>query len=252
MRFDAATDAFIAKVADTTVEPLHDHAMRDALGLARKVVRATQDPAKTLSRAMIGLATKEMLKEGAMPVLRLFELLNNQYSRAWYDWEPETIWDTLSREQGVVLDRELKDMVLALQLTMNSDAPFEHWHVFEKVGHAFNQNIVDFNVVQPLELDEAAFTLSVLSKLRTAIDVEDEICGYVAAIAKESGVVYLPPELFPARCQAALDGMNNNIELRELVKKSWPRKSSDDEQLSIQLGRLHEVSGYMAEQGSAG
>lgn len=250
--FDAATEAFIAKVADVPLDAdkRHtDHAIKDALSLAKKVVNVTHDPKKAVSRALIGLTTKELLKEGAMPVLRLFALLNDHYSTAWHDWEPETIWTTLAREQGVTLDRELKDMVLALQLTVNSEAPLEHWHIFEKVGHAFNQNIVDFQILQPLELDEAAFTLSVLRTIRKAADPEDEVCGYVAAVARDAGVVYLPESLFPQRCQAALDNMNNNETLRELVKKSWPKHAGkDDDPLSIQIGRLREIQEYVSEQ----
>lgn len=250
--FDAATEAFIAKVADVPLDAdkRHtDHAIKDALGLAKKVVNVAQDPKKVISRALIGLTTKELLKEGAMPVLRLFGLLNDHYGKDWHDWEPETIWDTLVREQGVTLDRELKDMVLALQLTVNSEGPLEHWHVFEKVGHAFNQNIVDFQILQPLELDEAAFTLAVLKTIRRAADPEDEVCGYIAAVAKEAGVAYLPPELFPARCQEALDNLNNNETLRDLVKKSWPRHAGkDDDPLSIQIGRLREIQEYVSEQ----
>lgn len=253
-KFDSATEAFIAKVADLPADHGQKHPdrpVKDALGLAKKVINAAHDPKKVVSRAIIGLTAKELLKEGSVPVLRLFGLLNDNYGTEWHDWEPETIWDTLSREQGITLDRELKDMVLALQLTVNTNGPFEHWHVFEKVGHAFNENIVDFQILQPLELDEAALTLSVLGKIRKAIDVEDEVCGYIAAVAKESGVVYLPLELFPERCQQRLDSLYNNEPLRDSVKKLWHKKpkSTDnlEEVLSLQLGILEDIRGYVSD-----
>lgn len=253
--YDEATTAFFAKVADTegkVQSPLdheHQHPVKDALSLARRVIKGTNNPGKVISKAVVSAATRELLKEAAMSPLKLFEILNDHYGKDWWDWEPETIWTMLEKEQGIKPDDELKNMLMAFQVAVNTNAPFEHWHVFEKTGHAFNQNIVDFNILQPLELDEAALTVKTLNRLRPATGFEDEVCGYIAAIAKECGVVYLPVEYFDVRCQNALDALNNNLDLRDRVKKAWPAEKASDATLNIQLGRLHEIGEYLTEQG---
>lgn len=246
-RFDTATLAFLDKLAEEDSKSVPHHGVgKDVALAAKKVIRMAQHPTTNIPRALVGLATKELIKEGSITALGLYDVLNTNYEKDWWDWEPETIWKTLSVEQGIETSPEIRDMVLALQLIVNTNQPFEHWHIFEKIGNALNGNEVDFRLLQPLELDDVSATIQILKKLRPATGYEDEILAYVAAVAKSSGIVFLPQELFTAECQAYLDALNNDFELRDQVSKRWPAsyKKDDSPALKIQLMQLHEVKEY--------
>jgi len=247
-RFDTATLAFLDKLAEEDSKSAPHHTVpKDVALAAKKVIRIAQHPTTNIPRALIGLATKELIKEGSITPLGLYDVLNTNYNKDWWDWEPETIWKTLAVEQGIETTPEIRDLILALQLSVNTNQPFEHWHIFEKVGNALNGNEVDFRLLQPLELDDASATIQILKKIRPATGFDEEILAYVAAVAKSSGIVYLPQELFTAECQAYLDALNNELSLRDQVAKRWPStyKADDTPAMKIQLMQLHEIKEYV-------
>jgi hypothetical protein len=176
----------------------------------------------------------------------LYKYLNDKYSNAWHDWEPETLRHTLDRD-GVDLDDEVMNSIQALQVICKTNAPFEEWHVFEKVGQALNNNPVSFGHVQPLEMDEIAYTIKILQDIRPKEEFEDDIKGYIAAAAKEAGMVYLPEDLYPKGCQDFLDKMGNDTKLRDAVAKVYPKTSNEETALGVQLARLSEVLDYVKE-----
>jgi hypothetical protein len=266
-RYDASTAAFIEKIAGSVAHlkpkepepaealPAHGSATKDALKATKKILQAAKDPKGALPRMAVALATKELLKEGTTPVLRIYGLLNEHYKELWWDWEPETIWQTLTTDHAVDPEPELKNIIMALQLTARSNAPFEHWHIFEKVGHAFNGNPVDFNVLQPLELHEAALTVFILDTIRPAQAFDDEVLGYIGGVAKFSGIVFLPAAWFD-NAQKYLDELVNDLELRDAVRTRWvdagerhvPEPRPDDSPaMKIQLLSLREVEDYIKE-----
>ena len=254
-RYDRATRDFMEKLAgdgtphrqEETLPPPTLNPAKDALRAAKSVVRAVQTPVETLSRQSIGLAASHLLKMASVAPMRIFAMLNERYGRDWWDWEPETLWRTIEQDLDTEADEEVKNLIQAFQLIVHTNAPFEHWHIFEKVGHALNANPVDFGIVQPLELDEAAWTVHVLKTMRPQQPFDDEVDAYIAACAKGAGVVYLPPELFPADAQAALDRMNNDLGLKAEVKAISPGTDTADIPLKVQLGRLKECADYVKE-----
>jgi len=240
-QLDAATQLFIDKVAEDAFKN-HD-GERAALGYAKKLVNLGADPKRTITRALVGAATKELIKEGSMGVIRIYDILNDSYHKTWWDWEPETIWQSLVNDHGVDATRELKDLIMALQVIVTSDFAFEDWNVFEKVTCALNHNAVDFYIIQPPEMDEVAFSVAVLKHIRGETTAyEDEVLGYIAACAKTSGIVWLPPELYPARAQEFLDGLNNDLGLKEKVKS---RKDDGSPAFKIQILQLKEIAEYV-------
>jgi hypothetical protein len=174
-------------------------------------------------------------------------MLNNELPEGWDDFEPETLRVELSETLGLDPNPRLMNMIGAFQTIYNTDYPFELWHVFENVSHAMNENPVSFAIVQPAELDEIALTVDILKKIRPRAEFQDDVCAYIAASAKNSGVVYLPPELFPPKSQMFLDQMNNNMELKDQVKMMWPNSRPGESAIAIQTQRLAEVRDYVKE-----
>jgi hypothetical protein len=195
-----------------------------------------------------------MEKDSDMKVLQLYQFMNDKHGREWWDWEPETIWKTIESDhiEGETPEA-LKSAIMALQLCLNSMAPYEHWHVFEKVGHAFNWNPVSFEIIQPLEPDEACLAMSILGRLQRKTAFDDEVLTYVAVCAKSGGVAYLPPEMAPG-VQAKLDEITFEYHLRDATKKLWEESAqpaAEDplhDQIEIQLHRLGDIKDLLAKE----
>jgi hypothetical protein len=240
--YDEDTQRFMDRVSGSKEEIL-----RQAVGFAKDIAKRKPVGA-SIAKRVLGAGTHKLLeKTGGVSTLQLFATLTQDYGEEWRDWEPETIWQTLEVDHGISPSDELRNMIQAVQVVAKTDAPFENWHVFEKVGHAFCENMVSFSYIQPLELDEVAWTLKALLTIRPKAVFEEEIKGYIAACAKKSGVVYLPQTLFIAGCQEALDELNNDLVLAATVKSQWPVMPSEvDAALGVQLARLKEVQDYVA------
>ncbi|NDC22529.1 MAG: hypothetical protein EBZ49_00140 [Proteobacteria bacterium] len=240
-RYDEDTQKFIDEVSDdrSTKEKL----IRGAVNVAKDVARK-QPLVPTIARRAVQAGTHKVLeKESNVPVLKLFEELNDEFKDGWWDWEPETLWQTF---EGIRPSDELKNMIQALQVVVKTNAAFENWHVFEKVSHAFNENPVLFSAIQPLELDEIAYTHKILKTIRPKEEYEDEVLGYIASCAKRSGVVYLPEGVFPKGCQKFLDDLGNDLSLKNEVAKIWPKCEDGEEAAGVQCSRLSEIVQYVA------
>lgn len=224
--------------------------------IAKTISKGIENPKKTLGKAVIKTLLNVALydtttKQSSLNVLSLYKFLNEHYERRWWDWEPETIWKMVEKdhfdESAVPL--EVKGCIMALQVSLNSFAPFEHWHIFEKIGHAFNLNNVDFSILQPLEPDEIALTMGILSRIRPETLYDSEVYVYIATCAREAGLSYLPQEMFPG-VQPYLDNINFDIVLRDHVKECWEKKrTSSDVSEQIQMERLKEIKSYLEKGG---
>lgn len=251
--FDESTREFMDKLAGKKDDQKLDAAeAADVARTAFSAVKGLSDPHKRgqyVARTLTGETLKSLLgseKKASTSALKIFEIMNDAYGTRWHDWEPETVWTTLVREHTIEPDETLKNVIQALQVTCKTNYPFEMWHVFEKVGHAFNGNLIDFDVVQPLELDEIALTVKILRAIRPKEEFSDEIAGYTAASAQLCGVVKLPSDLFPEASQAALGRLGNDAELYNAVTQlqMTPPEKIKDETVRIQLERLKEIREY--------
>lgn len=244
-RFDKNTLDFMEKIAD---ESASEEKKRDLSKLRtfKSVVNSIQDPHKALGKALVSGVTMKALfdKEAGVTVLGIYGILNEHYGREWWQWEPETVWTTLQKSHGIDPDEDLRNLISALQLTVTTNQPFENWHIFEKVGHAFNFNPVNFGIVQPLEIEEAALTLKLLRTIRPKQEFDSEICAYLAASARNAGLVALPEAVFTAGCQGFLDRMGNDTALAAAVMKGEETGGAD---YLIQKARLKEIEQYVAD-----
>lgn len=185
-----------------------------------------------------------------LPVLEIYRMLFDNFERDWIDWEPETLQIEIKEELGYEPNERMKNIIGAFQTTLKTNYPFELWHVFEKVCHAFNENPVSFAVIQPCEPHEISLTYKLLAEIRPKMhDYTDDVCGYIAACAQNAGLVFLPSELFPDKCQMFLNQMLEDKKLKEKVEEKWPNYISGESQLAIQTQMLKEVRDYAAKVG---
>lgn len=261
-RHDDATQKFMDDVAagqpkapSPYVDPKRRY-IRTGLTLAKATTSPTPGTSmgKVLLRTGIGaLAAKSLNEKTAaadhapIHILDIYTKLNDKYGRGWWDWEPETVSQTLSYDYGIDLGDDGVNIVGALQTVLNTNFAHELWHVFEKVGHAFNTNHVDFTTLQPLQLDEIALTFTILNQIRPQAEYDQEVCAYIAAAAKSSGIVYLPPEWFPKCAQEHLDDLGNDMSLKGVVRGLYEhhKREHEDETIHNQLAALKEIEEYV-------
>lgn len=227
--YDKDTEKFIR-------DTVPDDAIRVGLGVAGRALPAARPVTFAAERYI-----REKSAAAPSTVLNLYELMNSKLP-GWQDWEPETLRKELF-EEGVNITEEIRNVVGALQVVANTNYPFELWHVFENTAHAFAGNDVNFSIIQPLELTEIAAAMKILKAIRPKEGFEDEVLGYVAAVAKQSGVVYLPRDMFD-ESQKFLDELNNDLELKERTRVMYPAMKEGDDALAIQTQRLAEVREY--------
>ena len=182
----------------------------------------------------------------AFDIISIYSDLNDSYGRGWWDWEPETIRTVLHDDHSIDLGDNGVDIIGALQVILNTNYAHELWNVFENVCAAMNGEDVNFGVIQPQELTSIAYTLKVLNRIRPKTDLEPEVDAYIAACAKNAGVVYLPEDLFGKGPQEKLDDLNNDLSLKERVALIRDKKAEvDSEAEEIQIKRLQEIEEYV-------
>jgi len=243
-RFDKLTLEFMEKIASDGKEPVPEGSGVNTLRTVKSVLKSISDPHKALGKALVSGLTMQSLtnKEASLSVLKIYSILNDAYDKEWWHWEPETLWQTLAMEHSITGDDDLKNLVMALQLCVTTNQPFESWNIFEKVGHAFNGNTVNFEVVQPLEPQEAALTIRILRTIRPEEKFASEISGYLAAVAKNAGVVVLLPMQFTEEAQGFLNEMGNDQTLAAALLRGADTESAD---YKIQAARLKEIEQYI-------
>lgn len=211
----------------------------EPLKAAKAAVKFVENPQRGLAKAIVRAVLE---KSASFNTLGVFKNLNEKFGHEWWDWEPETIWAMAPELTG-----GLRDVVMALQCTVNTNSPFEHWHIFEKVGLAFNNHHVDFGVVQPLEPNEASLTIYILKMIRPKEEFDPEVLGYIAAVCHSAGIVYTPPELFgPVGAQGHLTKIApDESGVGHDTAMCWPDGEPTSAAVKIQIAKLREIKDYV-------
>lgn len=221
---------------------------------------SSTNPVRGLTRAAIKKGISSILNpadktaEGApSPVhaISIFEELSSRYNNDWWEWEPETVAQTITIEFGTDLGPEGLGLVQALQLICKTNQAYENWHVFEKVCRALSGLPVDFSAIQPVEPHDLFHAMRTMDAVRPKQEYEDEIYSYAAACLKNAGVVWVPSKFSKDRVsfiQEKLDALGNDLELKAKVAKAWPKNAegTDAADLAIQLGRLKEMEEHLS------
>jgi len=241
-RYDDETQRFMDDLSGK--KQSKEDLARGAVGIASTIIHK-----KPVSHVAIREFTKQLLeeKEATVKPLSLFRWLNMYYGQAWWDWEPETIWMMLEHDHSMESPEALRELVMALQVIVKTDAPLDDWHVFEKVGHALNGDLVDFSAVHPLEPDAAAAATKVIQTIRPKEEFSSEVLAYMAACCHAAGITYMPPELFPTGCQGQLDKFVHDTALRDAAAKTWKSMKPDMSPLGVQAGKLQEIEAHCQE-----
>ena len=145
-----------------------------------------------------------------------------KYKENWLDWEPETLWAADQVGLRTPHRRRARGKIMALRTCLKTNTPWIDWDAFEHVSQAFNDGLVIFGLMQPPELEDAAYTASVMRRLGDW-PFGTDVTGYLAAVCLDAGLVYAPEEWFPS-AQYFIDRQSKApTALRDTVAAAWEK-----------------------------
>lgn len=211
---------------------------------------------KTAARAQIA---RDLLKnaKGKSATALLMSLRNLHGIDVLY-WEPETIWLTLERDNGIVLSIEARDKIQAGISLIRNPAFFWDNLVFQRTVQSLNGEVYDPETLQechPGYMSWAVYEAILLRGMDPDSDavpeLDEDVQQYVAVCLKRAGYVYPPYQL-----KAVEDNLRGllppeSADFIDEVKKSWERLDKEalqdrefqEDPLGVQLAQL--ASCYM-------
>ena len=173
-----------------TPQKILEHAVRTGLKLAASDV--FHDPAAPALRL-----AAELKKLGPDVMFRtpetLFSLLDQKFS----GWSRRRAADAILKfhDTGAIqsdIPVVVRNKIYAIRIVYTSESAHTDWHIFEKIGGAFNDRAAKFSEYEPLSAAECAKTVAIIENLRPD-DYSNEIKIYVANCCHHSGLYTVEP-----------------------------------------------------------
>lgn len=180
--------------------------------------------AKTIVSGM-KLATDNPFKDPLANPLALAAALRSLGIEALV-WKPETLFAAIDRKfnywsdqkVGEALDKFhdtgliqtdvpslVRQKIYAIRIIATSDTAHNEWHVFEKVGCAFNDRVAQWGIVEKLSPGECARTIAIIEHIRPDDDnYSREVRTYIAASCYEEGMLTTSPSKYLSMCDDQL------------------------------------------------
>lgn len=175
----------------------------------------------------IKLADDQSFNSDANPLF-VTEVLKGLFGVECLGWKPETLMAAIDRrihgwsDEKIALALEhfhntgeiktdvsplLRQKIYAIRIVATSDTAHSEWHIFEKVGCAFNDRVANFGVVEKLSVSECAKTIALIENIRPD-SYTSEIKNYIAACAHEEGFYTLKPSKYLNMAESDLLRLN--------------------------------------------
>jgi hypothetical protein len=175
------------------------------------------------------------VKEAARPraAITLAILAERQVGADFVDYDVEALVDLGFSHEEVA---KLK----AAQIVLYDTAPFEHWHVFEKVAVALNDRELRFDHTQDLSVPELAWAADAMRYIDEATPWGHEVAAYIAGLLHDAGFVVAPAPL-----AFAADGLSVlTSDYGQAVARRHAAGATDAE-TAVQRDRIAEVMAYV-------
>lgn len=111
----------------------------------------------------------------------------------WLTWEQRALRDEL-RMHGFESTELTSHKLAAYRCARTTIGPWADWEIFENVAQAFNGEITNFEIRQPLTVAECAVAVDCLRHCRIVTFTEN-VKKYIAACAASDEFLYLPDPL---------------------------------------------------------
>lgn len=155
------------------------------------------------------------------------ETLMAEIDRRISNWSSEQIAEALEHfhntgELKTNVPSLVRQKIYALRVISTSDTPHSEWHIFEKIGCAFNDRLANFGIVEPLSPAECARTVALIEAIRPD-EYNNEIRAYIAACCHQDGIYTVQPSKYLGIAEDHLAMMNKEATGRatspEIVEK---------------------------------
>lgn len=131
--------------------------------------------------------------QDAHPVVLDFALLK-AFGLDWYTWEVETIWAEIQRIFKMRVSEINRAKVQTLKTLHVSNAPWDHWQVFEKIVQGLNSTVPHWAFMQIPTLEQLYAALDMLEHIRV-VEFGNEVKLYIATAILHEDVTFVPPPL---------------------------------------------------------
>lgn len=140
------------------------------------------------------------------------ETLMSAIDRKFGGWSEDQIADALEHfhKTGTLktgVPQLVREKLYALRVISTSNSAQTEWHIFEKIGGAFNDRIAQFGTVEPLNAAECARTVAIIEAVRPDT-YENEIKVYIAASCHTDGLYTADPVKWIRMAEPYLQQMN--------------------------------------------
>jgi hypothetical protein len=107
--------------------------------------------------------------------------------------EPETL-SIVAQNNNIDISEIEMDMINAIKTILTVDTPWEDPFIFENIVDAFNGDPVIPEVLTKPPLRNIVLTVSAMNEIKEK-KFSDNVAKYIAAIAIDDSMIYLPPPL---------------------------------------------------------
>lgn len=175
--------------------------------------------------------------------ITLAAIAEKRIGAPFVDYDPQALHDLGFTPQECC-------MIMAAKLVLYDDAPFTDWHHFLPCALAMNAREVTFDVHQDLNVAEIAWAVDCFRYVDGHSPFSEEVSCYIAAIAKEEGLVVLPAVLAFAApyLESVLSSGGRTLAGEVKARLDWPARSlrhRPSEAASIQLQRIASINQYV-------
>jgi hypothetical protein len=116
------------------------------------------------------------------------------FGAQWLGWETPTVYAEIQRAFKSQISELARAKIQTIKTVHVSSGPWEQWHVFEKIVQGLNNNIPRWDVMQAPSLEQLYAAIDMLDQLRQE-EFSDEVKAYMASVALNNDVLYVPPPL---------------------------------------------------------
>ena len=141
------------------------------------------------------LSSVERLSVDETHILVNKKIMDMSFGDEWYDWEPETISQTILTDLNQRITDQNLDELMAVKILYKTDAFWEKWNVFEAITTAINNELVMHDQLQQPSPEKMAYSCNVVDKLMGSRPYGDEVEIYVASNLYLHGMVVAPKSL---------------------------------------------------------
>jgi hypothetical protein len=120
------------------------------------------------------------------------EVLCAEIDKKFRGWSSERVASAIAHfhKTGTLLTdvpQLVREKIYAIRIVATSNSAQTEWHIFEKVGGAFNDRVAKFGEIEPLSAAEAAKTVAIIEDIRPDV-YDNEVKIYIAGCCHQDGL----------------------------------------------------------------